>query len=582
MRPCADSRVLLIWQACYSAVAPDAPVEILPGDFNSAIHRGLVFQRSSPKDLPAECAQRVRFNQFSMQTRLPLGSLLVAVRQSNARPTAAKLAGYACAIVFLPAEPAAADWAALPHGALLRDVYRREPRKPGDSVQLRVGDHAQTLLFGVCLADSAGTFERLLTAGRLARLALEGEPNSLLLWSQGCPKPALDATLAATVAALQAAAFRFATFKSNPKTHTPLARIDISATDKVAGLDVTLATAAGNNLARWLTALPPNTLDAGGYRRLLHDLARHLDLDFKFYGETQLKRLGAGAFLAVSQGNAARDAGIVYLGYRPRGTAAAVKARRGPAPAVSLVGKGICFDTGGTNLKPHKSMLDMHTDMEGSAVAVGSLYALHALHSPLAVDCWLAITENRSGPLAYKPQDVVRAHNGTTIQVIHTDAEGRMVLADTLSLAAAKKPRAIIDYATLTGACVYALTERYSGAFTNRPEARDLLEAAGTQSGERVWCFPMDADFDTDLESTVADVLQCAVEGKGDHILAARFLNRFVPKEIPWLHLDLAAGTRQGGLAHIASDITGFGVRYTVELLRQGWPAKIKPKFQVQ
>ena len=165
-------------------------------------------------------------------------------------------------------------------------------------------------------------------------------------------------------------------------------------------------------------------------------------------------------------------------------------------------------------------MLDMHMDMEGSAVAVGSLYALHALRSPLAVDCWLAITENRTGPTAYKPQDVVTGlHNGTTIQVIHTDAEGRMVLADTLSLAAStRKPRAIIDYATLTGACVYALTERYSGAFTNRPEAREVIEAAGSSSGERVWCFPMDADFDADLESSVADVLQCATEGKGDHI----------------------------------------------------------------
>jgi leucyl aminopeptidase len=210
--------------------------------------------------------------------------------------------------------------------------------------------------------------------------------------------------------------------------------------------------------------------------------------------------------------------------------------------------------------------------MEGSAVAVGSLHALHALGSPLAVDCWLAITENRIGPLAYKPQDVVRAMNGTTIQVIHTDAEGRMVLADALCLAAARKPKAIIDYATLTGACVYALTERYSGAFTNRPDARAAIEAAGTSSGERVWCFPMDADFDTDLDSTVADVLQCATEGKGDHILAARFLNRFVPSAIPWLHLDLAAGTRHGGLAHIGTDVTGFGVRYTVALLRSGWP----------
>ena len=117
------------------------------------------------------------------------------------------------------------------------------------------------------------------------------------------------------------------------------------------------------------------------------------------------------------------------------------------------------------------------------AITLGSLYALIALRSPLSVDCWLAITENRIGALAYKPQDIVRAANGITIQVIHTDAEGRMVLADALSLASAKKPRAIIDYATLTGACINALTERYSGAFTNRPEARALIEAAGTASG---------------------------------------------------------------------------------------------------
>src|SRR6202051_4379351 len=388
---------------------------------------------------------------------------------------------------------------------------------------------------------------------------------------QGGGPGAANATLSRSCAARQAGRFRFASFKSKPKPRARLVRIDIAGR-KLPELDLALATAAGNNLARWLTALPPNTLDARGYRRFLQELARRLHLSFKFYGETDLKRLGAGAFLAVSRGNATRDAGIARLTYRPRAAAPGAAA----TPALSLVGKGICFDTGGTNLKPHKSMLDMHTDMEGSAVAVGSLYALHAMRSPLSVDCWLAITENRIGPLAYKPQDVVRACNGTTIQVIHTDAEGRMVLADALSLAAARKPRAIIDYATLTGACVYALTERYSGAFTNRPEARELIEAAGSSSGERVWCFPMDVDFDTDLESTVADVLQCTTEGKGDHILAARFLSRFVPKNIAWLQLDLSARARTGGLAHIGTEITGFGVRYTLDLLQRGWPPTVQ------
>ena len=468
-------------------------------------------------------------------------------------------------MLLLPLAPAEADWKALPHGAALRALHAKKIRKTGDTFHLRVGKEAQTLLVVACLANEASTFERLQAAGKLARSALDGDPGSLLLWQQGCAADAADATFNTLIAALEAAAFRFADFqKQAQNSRPPVAISTLRAAESCRIWIWTLATAAGNNLARWLTALPPNTLDAGGYRRLLKQFAQRLKLKYTFYGETQLRRLGAGAFLAVASGNGTRDAGIAKL--------TLPSARRAPAASIALVGKGICFDTGGTNLKAHKGMLDMHTDMAGSAVALGSLYALHALRSSLAVDCWLAITENRIGPLAYKPQDVVRAANGTTIQVIHTDAEGRMVLADALSLAAAKKPRAIIDYATLTGACVSALTERYSGAFTNRPQSRALIESAGVSSGERVWCFPMDSDYDTDLESSVADVLQCSVDAKGDHILAARFLSRFVPNDIAWLHLDLAAGTRHGGLAHIATEITGFGVRYTLDLLHSGWP----------
>ncbi len=510
--------------------------------------RGTPTMRSPFKDMP---------------TRVPFNALLVPVRRIAARLAPSRLARYSAAILLLPLKPTRADWAALPHGAVLRSLYGRNVRKEGDSFQIRVGERAETLLTVACAHSRASVFERLQTAGKLARSVMNSEPRLLLVWQQGCAQEAADAALNATAAALEAAAFRFATFKSKPKRRPALARIDLAAATPIPGLNRTLASAAGNNIARWLTALPPNTLDAAAYRRLLRDFARRLGLSYKFYGERELRRLGAGAFLAVSRGSATRDAGIVRLAYRPRGAC---------APALALVGKGVCFDTGGTNLKPHKGMLDMHIDMEGSAVAVGSLYALHALRSPAAVDCWLAITENRIGPLAYKPQDVVRAHNGTTIQVIHTDAEGRMILADALSLAARNKPRAMINYATLTGACVYALTERYSGAFSNRPGARELIEAAGASSGERVWCFPMDSDFDTDLESAVADVMQCGVDSKGDHILAARFLNRFVPETIAWLHLDLAAGLRHGGLAHIQTDITGFGVRYTLDLVRRGWP----------
>jgi leucyl aminopeptidase len=160
--------------------------------------------------------------------------------------------------------------------------------------------------------------------------------------------------------------------------------------------------------------------------------------------------------------------------------------------------------------------------------------------------------------------------NGVTIQVVHSDAEGRMVLADTLALASRAAPELLLDFATLTGACVNAITDRYSGAFTNRHGLEAVLQAAGRASGERVWCFPMDEDFDAELDSPVADVLQCAVESKGDHILAARFLARFVPGGLPWAHVDLAASERKGGLAHVPTEFTGFGVRFATQLLRDG------------
>jgi len=269
--------------------------------------------------------------------------------------------------------------------------------------------------------------------------------------------------------------------------------------------------------------------------------------------------MGAGAFLAVSQGNEDDSAAIVKLKLKPNGI--------NNPKTLSLVGKGIIFDTGGTNLKPFNSMLDMHIDMNGSAVALGTLLAITKLNLPIEVDCWLAITENRTGPMAYKSQDVITAANGKTIQSIHTDAEGRMVLADTLYLASQEKPNFILDFATLTGACMNAVTTQYSGVFTNRQGLHQVLEESGRKCGERVWPFPIGKEFLNKLKSETADLMQCSPGGGGDHILAASFLNEFVDPSIPWVHIDLSAATNKGGLAHIPSKITGFGVRFSLNLL---------------
>jgi leucyl aminopeptidase len=470
-------------------------------------------------------------------------------------------AGLDAVLAIVPHEADPALLGELPHAQRWRELHARARRSGGPACGTLANARGTWAVLGLA-PPAASAFEMLSLAGRLFKEIASREIESIAIASPGAARRASE-PLAALHSAALAHAFELPSFR-RPARHRRLRRIELIG---AASLDRRFleAAASANNLARHLTALPANVLDARSFRRLILAHAREHRLAVRWLDERALARLGANAFLAVAAGNAERTAGIAHLAYRPR-RAAASRRTRG-SPDVALIGKGILFDTGGTNLKPHRAMLDMHTDMAGSAVALAVLTALARLNAPLAADAWLAITENRTGPRAYRPQDVVRAANGTTIQVIHTDAEGRMVLADTLALAGRTAPRLMLDFATLTGTCVYALTERMSGIFTNEPRLAEPLLAAGRSSGERVWSFPFEADYDSDLESKVADVMQCAPEGKGDHILAARFLSRFVPQGTPWVHLDLSAAVRSGGLAHVHTDVTGFGVRYALELI---------------
>jgi leucyl aminopeptidase len=484
---------------------------------------------------------------------------LAAVRRSRALPNAGRAASLD-AIVALAAPTDEAFIRRLPEP---QRWLRLHHRTKAVALKWRVSTLAnsrQTLaLLGYTRPD-ASAFERLSLAGKLMRELAGRAPQRIGLIVAGSAAAAAP-WFEALLSAGWNESFAMPDFRSAPPARWRLRHIELFAAPTLDESRIA-ACARGGNLVRALTAMPPNELTATSYRRLITQLARRHRLRLRWYSEAALKRLGAGAFLAVARGNAARTAGIAHLRWRGQRRGSA-----GRSPDVALVGKGILFDTGGVNLKPHRSMLDMHTDMSGSAVALASLLALAELRAPLAVDAWLAITENNIGPSAYRPQEIVRACNGTTIQVIHTDAEGRMVLADTLALAARTRPQLTLDFATLTGACVYALTERYSGVFTNRESLAARLVAAGAATGERVWNFPLDEDFDTDLESPHADIVQCAIEGKGDHILAARFLKRFIGDTNPWVHVDLSSATRRGGLAHVNTDVTGFGVRWVLELL---------------
>ena len=405
-------------------------------------------------------------------------------------------------------------------------------------------------------------FEQLTALRKAAMPLLDETPKTLDILPIGID----DATLGDALYVVLVNAVPLPQQKKKPGQ--PLKEITLPC--RPASADFHMALARANLLARELTALPPNLLDPAHYRQRLRALAKERKFAIEEFDFRKLKKLGAGAFCAVAQGSDddGGKAAIVRLSWRPK---KAVK-------TIALVGKGICYDTGGHNLKPAKYMAGMHEDMNGSAVALGLMQALIERNMPLAIDAWLPIAQNHLSPEAYKQNDIVTALDGTTIEVVHTDAEGRMVLADTLTLAsrgagnksskANARPDLVIDFATLTGSMGYALGSRYSGVFATSSELARLAVAAGEASGERVCVFPLDADYEAGLESKMADIKQCTLDGEADHILAARFLKRFT-NDLAWVHMDLSASSCSGGLGAVGTDLTGFGVAWGVEFVEQ-------------
>jgi len=446
-----------------------------------------------------------------------------------------------------------------PAGDVLRARLKRRHLKLGDLATSPVsGDLPRGgLAVWVALDAAAPAFERHTLMRRALQRLLKEQPRELAIAVFGVEAARRLAAEAAVYALFVNSALL--PLRKQRDTRRPLRSVNLHGYHAADGFAAARSVAQGNLLARELTMLPPNELTPALYRQRARQLAVDEGWQYTEYDMKKLRKLGAGAFLAVAQGSADEDAAIVRLRYHPQEAGA----------TVALVGKGICFDTGGHNLKPARYMHGMHEDMNGSAVSLGILLAASRARLPVNLDCWLALAQNHIGPRAYQQGDVVRAANGTTIEIVHTDAEGRMVLADTLALAAKETPVLLIDFATLTGSMATALGARYSGVFSNRGEWRERALAAGQASGERVCGFPLDADYEEALDSKIADIKQCTLDGEADHILAARFLLRFVG-ETPWLHMDLSASRCDGGLGAVGSDVTGFGVGWGMELLR-GW-----------
>ena len=247
------------------------------------------------------------------------------------------------------------------------------------------------------------------------------------------------------------------------------------------------------------------------YRNLVKARAKERGYTFKFLDIKALEKLGAGAFLSVTKADPDDLGGIVHLTYRPKSS----KKR------VALVGKGVCFDTGGYNVKTGSYMYGMHRDMTGSAVALSLFEMLVDFKVPYEVHCFLALAENLISPYASRPNDLFYAANGTSIEMIDTDAEGRMLLADTLVMASREKPDLIIDFATLTGAAPYSIDTRRAAIFSNSNTLLQRGYKAGELSGERTWGFPIGDDYWKNLKSDIADIRQCSSASNADHIYAA-------------------------------------------------------------
>jgi leucyl aminopeptidase len=313
------------------------------------------------------------------------------------------------------------------------------------------------------------------------------------------------------------------------------------------------AVAEGVFLARDLVNEPPNVLSPVEFARRVKGLAK-LGLKVTVLGEAQMKRLGMGALLGVGQGSE-RESQLVVVQWKG--------SRRKTSASVAFVGKGVCFDSGGISLKPGHSMMGMKGDMGGAAAVVGTLRALAVRKAKVNAVGVIGLVENMPDGKAQRPDDVVTSMSGQTIEVLNTDAEGRLVLADALWYAQSKfKPRLVVDLATLTGAIMVALGSEHAGLFANDDTLAENLTAAGKNAGEPVWRMPLGKGYDKLIKSKIADMKNIG-GAHGGSITAAQFLQRFVQEKTPWAHLDIAGVAWQDGEQKplIPSWSTGWGVR---------------------
>jgi leucyl aminopeptidase len=318
------------------------------------------------------------------------------------------------------------------------------------------------------------------------------------------------------------------------------------------------------NFARELINRPPSDKRPMVLAAVAKTLAGR-GVSVRVYGKAELRRMGANALLGVNRGSAHPPA-LVHLRYRPKGK---VKG------SVVFVGKGVTFDSGGLSLKPADGMMTMKYDMAGAATVFALFHALPELKPQMEVHGVAVLTENMPGPDAYKPGDVVKAMNGKTIEVLNTDAEGRVILADALVFASRLKADVMIDVATLTGAASVALGKAYAALMSNSPELEQALRAAGEKAGEKLWPLPLEKSYMDHIQSKVADLKNIGNPGEAGTIIGGLFLQQFVGDK-PWAHVDMAAvGWNGNGSLLSPPGATGAMVRTFLAYVMEKGEGKI-------
>ena len=490
-------------------------------------------------------------------------------------------------------------------GVCAQRIRQRLRRADGDEAQAGLflttelpnprGTRACLLATG---KDGESHFERLVSAGDAIAAAYADGARSICIASVGADDTGAMAD--ALIAAAHAAAAPSPKASGTPAPAPEPVTLAFHGPWTLAPR--TEAAASGANICRWLTQLPPNVLTPRTMRGALAQIGEANGFEVDVLDRALLEEAGCGAILAVAAGSG-DDSGVCIV--RLRRPAARPPADGASLAPLVLAGKCVTMDTGGVNVKGAVGMKGMKGDMAGAGAALGAAVALARLAdagaapehvSARPLECWLAVTDNLISADAYKPDDVVEACDKTTIEIVHTDAEGRMALADLLALASRKArwpgatadeppPALVVDLATLTGTMITALSKRYAGVFASgmgAPEHEQLraIIEAGAESGERLWPFPLDADFAKPLKSDVADTLQCTVASEADHIFAAKFLQRFVAKDVPWLHIDIAGPAKTDSLGHVRAkhEATGFGVRAVVWAILDQWDTLVGPE----